>query len=306
MPWDGLHRKSMMRVGGCIGLALLFCGCGHTNGYLMNLAGTRYFQQGNYTAARDNFQRAVADNPHNADYVHNLATAMKKQGDWVGAERNYFRALNLVPSHQPSYHSLAMLYNEQGRQVKSAGLLRGWADTQPYIPESHIELAWLQREMGDLSGAEQSLQKSLRVAPGNHVAMAQLGQLYQNSGQPDRALAMFQRSLHTNWFQPQVQSRVAALGRSPSLLASRPMHASPPMAFTGNPHTAAITTPYGISQRVALSHPLLTYGQPGITFPVNPPSVIAAPSIQLGAPVVNTDPAHTPVISGDIPEVRPH
>ena len=97
-----------------------------------------------------------------------------RAGDNAGAERAYRHALYLDPAHQPAHHSLAMLLAEQGRTQEAKDLLQQWADVEPYRPESHIELAWIQRELGDTAGAEQSLRNALRISPNNDVATAQL------------------------------------------------------------------------------------------------------------------------------------
>jgi hypothetical protein len=49
----------------------------------------------------------------------------------------------------------------QGRAPEAQDLVAGWVATQPYVPEANIEMAWLQRESGDIPGAEQSLQTAL-------------------------------------------------------------------------------------------------------------------------------------------------
>jgi tetratricopeptide (TPR) repeat protein len=180
-----------------------------------------------------------------------MATALKRQGDMAGAEHSYRQAIELDPGHQPSYHGLALLMNEQGRPNEAIDLLQGWVDQQPYSAEPYIELAWLKRETGDLPGSEQLLLNALRVKPNDHVATAQLGQLYQDTNQPDRAIAMYRRSLYARWNQPEVQSRIAQIQRQPyapptatvpmisaSAVAVQPPQFAPPIA-EGDPAHAA-------------------------------------------------------------------
>ena len=302
------------------------CGCNQTSGYMMNRAATRYHNSGNYAQARSTFQRAVADSPQNAGYIHNLATAMRKQGDLAGAERTYRHALNVDPAHQPSYHSLVMLLNDQGRQHDASGLLQTWVDTQPYIAEPHIEMAWFKREQGDTVGAERSLMQALQVRPNHHIATAHLGQLYQDTGQRDRALAMYQRSLHKNWFQPHVQSRVASMGTSPTRLMNATNYVAPTPQYAGTRFAGQPTTniaQYGTSQRVAMLHPLPTYSHatngiatsslpifaqqpiPATTI-VQQPIPASGPILSAAPPGFNPDPAHVPRLSADVPQVQPY
>lgn len=195
-------------------MAINAAGCHTMNGYATNSSGMGYYEQGNYTAAANEFQQAMLANPANPDYVANYAKARMKLGDSQGAEQLYRQALTMSPSHQPSYHGLAETMVTQGRSDEAASLLTTWAGTQPYIAESHVELAWLQREMGQTDASAQSLQRALQVNPGHSTALAHLGQYYEESGHPDQAVAVYQRALQSDWNQPEVHSRIAAASQN--------------------------------------------------------------------------------------------
>ncbi len=199
------------RVSICLGLIVLSAGCRASNGWVMNNSGMGYYQRGNYTAARHEFTRAVADDPYHPDYRHNLAMAMQKQGDLPGAERVLRHNLSLDPMHQPTYHALAQSLLLQQRSGEAQELLAEWAETQPYATESHVEMAWLQRELGNHAAAEQSLRQALQIEPNNPVALAHLGQIHHQTGRSEEAAAYYQRSLASRWDQPEVQSRLATV-----------------------------------------------------------------------------------------------
>lgn len=209
----------MLTFGALLGLA----GCGATSGWVMNNSGLGYYQQGQYALARHEFAQAVAAAPWNPDYRHNLAMTLKQMGDVTNAERILRHNLTINVMHQPTYHLLAQLLNEQGRQGEALDLVQTWAETQPYLAAAHIELAWLQREMGNLPDAERELRHALQVEPQNPYALAHLGSLYHEMGQPHHAAQLYQRSLAVNWNQPQVQARLASLGP----VYGNPMYASP-------------------------------------------------------------------------------
>ncbi len=288
-------------------------GCGQMHGWSTNRTGMTAYKDGNYAAAKDSFQKSLYDEPNNADYAHNLGAALKKTGDNAGAEHAYRHALALDPSHQPAHHSLVMLLSEQGRSQEAIDVAQMWADTEPYLPESHIELAWLQRESGDAAGAEQSLRNALRIQPNNDVATAQLGDLYRTTGQNDRAVAMYQRSLQKNWFQPQVQSRLATMNSSP-VQQARVMPSQQQMVYAQQLPSYANTTP---------TAPLMA-GSPGPVMSSAPafasngwvpagsiasnPVVIGMPesSPTLTAPQFAADPAHADTATSDGPAVSAH
>ncbi len=194
-----------------LGLLFFNVGCMGTSGWAMNRSGMRQYSRGHFAHARHRFARAVAHDPCNADYRHNLAMSIQKQGDMVASEKILRHNLTINAMHQPTYHSLAQMMVAQGRAPEAQDLLAGWVATQPYVPEANIEMAWLQKETGDVGGAEQSLQQALKVKPTHPVALAHLGQLYHGTGHPDLAATYYQRSLAANWDQPEVQSRLATL-----------------------------------------------------------------------------------------------
>ncbi len=212
-------------------IALAACGCNSVNGHLNNQVGMWDYRQGNYVAARVEFHRAFADDPTNASFAYNLGCTANHLGDPAGAEQLYRRAIALNSSYQPAYHGLARLLNEEGRRQEALELISTWAAAQPQHPGAQIELAWIERQNGDTVGSEQSLYRALGIDPGNAIATAQLGQLYQETGQNQRASAMYQRSLRNNWMQPEVQSRLAALRDSKGFGDGSTMIAANPGAF---------------------------------------------------------------------------
>jgi len=300
-------------------LLVLSCGCNSMTGYINNSAGTAFYKQGNLAMARDEFSRAIANSPENADYFHNLATVQSKLGEIAEAEQNYRRALDIDPAHQPSYHNLAVLLNSQGRHGEADLLLTNWAQAQPYNQAAQIEVAWQKREMGDTAAAEQALMEAIRINPNSALASAHLGQLYQDQGQPDRALAMYKRSLRRRWYQPEVQSRIASLKRKHPELSGDPVLAmigptagdpAPVMAGGAMPMqgtfastspwtTQYAATPIPTAPRMAAS-PIPSAGGIVSAEAIPPQSYVPEPAAVPGA-----DPAHgDDETASDLPEVE--
>jgi Tfp pilus assembly protein PilF len=281
-------------------------GCSRMNGYVNNKRGTQHYRQGNFAEASRYFRMAAADKPHEADYLHNLASTMWKQGDTNGAEQLYRRALSVDPMHQPSYHSLSKMLKETNRPNEAQNLLSMWSETQPYVAEPKIELAWLNRELGNEPAAEQNLRQALQIEPRNSTALAHLGQVYQDQGRSGEAVGMYQRSLHQDWNQPGVRSRLSNLNGSPNAPNSHPVMAQPIIQYQQQPvivqnpgaPTVTLMPPIPASTTADSSSSMWTNPNAGATAhgPVNQP-------VQLGTPLTNADPAHADLRFSALPVV---
>lgn len=274
-----LTRSSWRSIGRLAVLALLaLTGCRHSSGWVMNNSGAGYYAKGNYAMARHEFARAIQANPHNPDYRHNLAMAMRLQGESAEAEEVLRHNLTIDPMHQQTYHSLAVLLTESGRQPEAVDLLQSWVDTQPYLPEAHIEMAWMDRQLGNPAGAEEHLQQALQIRRNHPIALAHMGQLRQDQGQDQQAIAYYEESLKVNRRQPQVESRLTSLAGDPRQrhMASRrrSQEAFPGSPLAHDPQLAmSLETPHANprprdirrhrnSDAVQTAYALPTYGSP--------------------------------------------
>jgi tetratricopeptide (TPR) repeat protein len=183
-----------------------------------NLTGVKYFQQGQYQAADSYFRQAIQADPNNADGYYNLAANFHRQWklhgretDLTQADTNYQQCIVRDPNHVDCYRGWSVLMVEQGRAQDAFNLLEQWSANSPANPEPRIELARLYEEFGDKETAKNRLIDAVALAPQNSRALAALGKLREESGDPVQALANYQRSLAYNKNQPFVAARVAAL-----------------------------------------------------------------------------------------------
>jgi tetratricopeptide (TPR) repeat protein len=206
-----------------VGLLIAVCGiapvgCSNMTSRSLNSEGVRLYQNGNYIQAAEQFQRAIASNPKQADGYYNLASALHKNGklhsrqeDLLQAEQLYNQCLDYSPNHTECYRGLAVLLTETDRQDAAFRLLEGWAARNPQQADPQIELARVLEETNNLPQASSRLVQALAVDPRNSRALTALGRLREQSGDTQQALANYQRSLAINRFQPAVAMRVASL-----------------------------------------------------------------------------------------------
>ena len=192
-------------------------GCG-MNSKAQNASGVRLYQQGFYPGASQRFQQAMYNDPTNADSYYNMAATLHKTGrvnqnpsDLEQAESYYNQCLDHDGNHRDCYRGLAVLLSEQGRAEEAFRLIEGWAMRSPGLADPKIELARLFEEYGEKESAQENLLEALAVAPNNSRALAALGKLREENGDQAQALAVYQRSLMHNRYQPDVSARVAAL-----------------------------------------------------------------------------------------------
>ena len=199
------------------GLCLLGAGC-NVMSHSQNAEGVRQYQQGQYPQAAVSFEKAVANDPHSADSYYNLASTYHRLAklnnrpeDWKLAEDTYNLCLDRDPNHRDCHRALAVMLVEQNRSEQAFRLLEGWANTDHTSADPKVELARLSQEFGNGPQAREYLLEALAINPYDSRALSAMGRVHEENGNPQQALAAYKRSLSTDNFQPEVQTRIAQL-----------------------------------------------------------------------------------------------
>jgi hypothetical protein len=148
LAWS-LYRLLLI-VGGLawVCVATTFCGCSQANGWAMNKSGQRYYREGDYKAARFEFERALDEDPENASYAYNVAKAMQMQGDAAGAEQMYQRSIDIDPMHRPAYYGLSEVLAKQGRPQEARQIMQAARTRRPHSGEAQMSMANRRGPMG--------------------------------------------------------------------------------------------------------------------------------------------------------------
>jgi tetratricopeptide (TPR) repeat protein len=209
-----------------------------------NTAGVRLYQQGQYYAAMERFQHAMAADPQDADAYYNLAATVHHLGKGSQndsfleqAETLYNQCLDRDPDHTECYRGLAVLLGDTDRPDRAFVLLENWALRSPQNADPRIELARLYEERQDKKAAETQLQQALQLDQTNPRAWTALASLREAEGDYQQALANYERAYSLNNLQPAIGNRIAALNQATGRWAG-----GQPAADTGT-RTVNVTPP---------------------------------------------------------------
>ncbi len=216
---NSLNRGPATLAWGACCVIFLTCGCQWAASG-QNASGARLYEQGQYTAALQQFQQAISSDPQNADGYYNLAATTHR----LGLQRNetnlleqaealYNQCLDHDPNHVECHRGLAVLLVDSGRPDRAFALMKNWASLNPNYSEPRIELARLYEEHGEPATALKYLEDAVLQDANNSRAWLALGRLREKSGELTQALQNYQQALALNNSQPMVSERIAALSR---------------------------------------------------------------------------------------------
>ncbi|WDQ17416.1 tetratricopeptide repeat protein [Rhodopirellula sp. P2] len=224
-------RQSRWTIWGCLTASLIvgtlfasLTGCQWAAGS-QNTQGAALYNQGQYTAAMEQFQKAIASDPTDADGYYNLAATSHRLGNQRQdpnlirqSEALYNQCLDHDPNHIDCHRGLAVLLVDSGRPDRAFTLLKNWAAQNPALAEPRIELARLYEEHGEPQTALKYLEDAVQQDANNARAWLALARLREASNDPVQALQNYQRALALGGgvLGPNgamVSERVAALSR---------------------------------------------------------------------------------------------
>jgi len=118
----------------------------------------------------------------------NLADLYRQQGDEAAAEQVLRQGLEELPEQAALWHALGLGLVRQGRAEEAFEALRIAAEGQDATPRFALALALIMDAQGEGVAALSYLEASLERFPDDPGLLAALANLYQRSGQTDKAL----------------------------------------------------------------------------------------------------------------------
>jgi Tfp pilus assembly protein PilF len=173
--------------------------------------GLHLYELGDYAAARESFQAALALQPDDPTLLYNVAECYDRAGDAPKAERYYIQCLQTAPNHAECHHALVGLLVRVGRREDAQRMVQDWLAREPRRAAACAEDGWLWYQAGDLPRAQVRLQEALAIDPQEPLALIELAQVYEAMNRPDRAVALYERALERNPRQIDVVKRLELL-----------------------------------------------------------------------------------------------
>jgi Tfp pilus assembly protein PilF len=138
-------------------------------------------------------------------------TSSREAGDLRTARSAFEQALRMSPNNAYANYQLAMIDDDQGRFTEAENHYLAVLKQSPDHPADVLaSMGWSYQLQGRYDDSERALQEALRHDPNHQTALYNLGWLYGNRGDYDRALAQFRRA----GSEAQAQQALAELQRS--------------------------------------------------------------------------------------------
>ena len=132
---------------------------------LLDYRGGEALAAGNWAAAADFFDRALALSPDRANLRHRLGTALWRMGDARGAEEAFERIIETTPEYSEAHFNLAMILAQTDRVEGAIDRLRIVLQRKPGYLGARVALARLLALHGRPDEAQAEYAAALELAP---------------------------------------------------------------------------------------------------------------------------------------------
>lgn len=159
----------------------------------LHCLGLLLVKNGHAERAATTLEKAVAINPGDATWHHNLGVAYGLAGRWQDAERAFATCLSFDPNHPEARASYAAALLECGHLEEALTEAQQALRVAPGYPFLHRTLGRIFAAMGRLTEAAQSFQECLRLSPDNPKSLETAGDFFRDSNEESLAAELFAR-----------------------------------------------------------------------------------------------------------------
>ncbi|PZV17506.1 MAG: hypothetical protein DCF22_03530 [Leptolyngbya sp.] len=147
--------------------------------------------QGNYSAAVEQYRKALALKPNQPEVMSNLGNALKESGSAEDAIACYRDAIALNPNYAEAHNNLGISYKEQGKLDEAISCYQTALRLKPNYVEAHHNLGIIWRLQGKLDQAIDYFRQAIALKPTYVDAHTSLGSTLHQQGKLDEAIAQF-------------------------------------------------------------------------------------------------------------------
>ncbi len=185
---------------------------GQSSPEIHNNLGRLHLREGRPDEARQEFERALALDPANADALLNLGSLERLEGRIGRAEHYVKRALQVNPNSVAAVCQLAELARDRddlAQSIRLYGEALRIDDSQPFV---FLGLGDSLQRAGRYAEAERAFRSVLELDPDSFEASYNLGVTYLNQGRLDEAQGWFDKALALSPTHPAAASAHNNLG----------------------------------------------------------------------------------------------
>lgn len=132
---------------------------------MLDFRGGEALAAGNWAAAADYFDQALALSPDSPLLRHRLGSALLRMGDARGSEEQFERIIETSPEYTEAFFNLAMLMARSGRSEQAIAQLTTALHHKPGYLEARVALARLLGRNGRAAEAQTHYGTALEIAP---------------------------------------------------------------------------------------------------------------------------------------------
>ena len=149
-----------------------------------------------FAKAREHADAALEIDPELADaYVSLGLIHMFADQSWTAAEDNFRRALTLNPNDSAAHHFYVLYLMARGKDREIGEELRRAAELDPLSPVVNLNQGYLAAHTGHAAEALQHFQKAQALAPDLGIVYLYFSVLYRQQGKADLDFLSFRKSL---------------------------------------------------------------------------------------------------------------
>jgi Tfp pilus assembly protein PilF len=179
-----------------------------------------YHRAGDFENALQHYRALLQRNELNAQAHNNLGLLYQEKNLLQESARELQRAILIEPRNAGARNNYGVTLLMQGKPDEATAQFRSVLALDPQNLDALVNLALAQRAGGQLDVARETLLSALTIAPRNAAAHYNLGQLYDQTDEPARAVEHYRKFLETAGAEhatraAAVRARIAALSRTP-------------------------------------------------------------------------------------------